>query len=186
MTMLTRREQAFLREVARLAVESAARGAPPPDPATLAAGRDLELDGPLAEPRGVFVTLTAGGALRGCIGSLAPARPLAEAVAWAARSAAAGDPRFDPVTPAETGALALEISVLSPLETVPNADAIDVGRHGVLLQKGSRQAVFLPQVATEQGWDRETMLAHLALKAGLPPDGWQEGAVFKVFTAHVF
>ncbi|HPF71028.1 MAG TPA: AmmeMemoRadiSam system protein A [Candidatus Krumholzibacteria bacterium] len=181
-----RRERAFLRDLARLAVEAAARGAPPPEPAAEAEARGLALEGVLAEPCGVFVTLTRGGALRGCIGTIVGVRPLAEAVVWSGRAAACEDPRFPPVGPGELASLELEISVLSPLATVADADAIEVGRHGVLLQKGSRQAVFLPQVAPEQGWDRETMLAHLCLKAGLPPDAWQEGTVFKVFTALVF
>jgi AMMECR1 domain-containing protein len=55
-----------------------------------------------------------------------------------------------------------------------------------VLSKGRHRAVFLPQVAVEQGWDRDTMLDHLARKAGLPTDGWREGATFEVFTAQVF
>ena len=56
----------------------------------------------------------------------------------------------------------------------------------MVLEKAGRKAVFLPQVAPEQGWDLATTLGHLALKAGLPPNGWQEGARFKVFEAEVF
>jgi AMMECR1 domain-containing protein len=63
---------------------------------------------------------------------------------------------------------------------------IDVGTHGVILEKNGHRALFLPQVAVEQGWDRETMLDHLARKAGLPTDGWRSGAEFQVFTAQVF
>ncbi|MFN2369822.1 MAG: AmmeMemoRadiSam system protein A, partial [Candidatus Krumholzibacteriia bacterium] len=169
-----------------LAVAAAARGQEPPSIRARAAARGLRLEGALAEPRGVFVTLSRGGQLRGCIGSLTGRLPLAEAVAASARNAAVGDPRFPPVAPAELDQLELEISVLSPLRTVAGPDGIEVGRHGVLLEKDGRQAVFLPQVAPEQGWDRDTMLAHLARKAGLPADGWRREAVFRVFTADVF
>jgi AmmeMemoRadiSam system protein A len=180
------RGRAFLRELARLAVAAAARGEEPPSARARAAARGLRLEGALAEPRGVFVTLHDGGELRGCIGSIVGRQPLAEAVLASARGAAAGDPRFLPVAPAELDRLELEISVLSPLRTVAGPGDIEVGRHGVLLQKDGRQAVFLPQVAPEQGWDRDTMLDHLARKAGLPPDGWRRGAAFAVFTADVF
>lgn len=172
------RERELLRELARRAVAAAARGEdPPPLP---------PLTGVLAEPRGVFVTLTRGGALRGCIGSLVGRLPLAAAVRESGRNAAVNDPRFRPVRPAELAGLDLEVSVLSPLVEVDGPGAIEVGRHGVLLDCGGRQAVFLPQVATEQGWDRDTMLSQLALKAGLAADAWRRGAGFRVFTADVF
>ncbi|MBC7223089.1 MAG: AMMECR1 family protein, partial [Anaerolineae bacterium] len=81
----------------------------------------------------------------------------------------------------------IEISVLSPLQEVPGPEAIRLGEHGVVLVHGSHQAVYLPQVALEEGWDRETMLRHLAQKAGLPPEAWQDSeARFYVFTAQVF
>ena len=76
--------------------------------------------------------------------------------------------------------------MLSPARPVAGPQAIEVGVHGVILEKGSHRALFLPQVATEQGWDRRTMLDHLAQKAGLPADGWRRGASFEVFTAQVF
>ncbi len=179
-------ERAFLRELARLAVAAAARDEPPPDAGRLAAAAGFEPGGILAEPRGVFVTLTRRGALRGCIGSIVARRPLAEAVLESGRNAAVHDPRFGPVTPAELDGIELEVSVLSPLEPVAGPEAVEVGRHGVLLSKGPLQAVFLPQVAPEQGWDRDTLLTQLALKAGLPPDGWRRGARLEVFTADVF
>jgi uncharacterized protein (TIGR00296 family) len=82
--------------------------------------------------------------------------------------------------------LHLEISALTPLRSVSGPADIEIGRHGILLHKGAAQAVFLPQVAVEQGWDRDTTLTHLALKAGLPADGWRQGARFQVFEADVF
>jgi AmmeMemoRadiSam system protein A len=136
--------------------------------------------------RGVFVTLRKHGELRGCIGSIVGRRPLLEAVVESGGNAAVRDSRFPPVRPAELAGLELEVSVLTPLRTVPGPEAVEPGRHGVLLESGGRSAVFLPQVATEQGWDRETLLTHLALKAGLPPDAWRHGASLQVFAAEVF
>ncbi|MBM4129773.1 AmmeMemoRadiSam system protein A [bacterium] len=183
---LTDAERACLREVAAAAVAAAARGEPPPDPAAIARERGLAGSPRLRERRGAFVTLHAGSRLRGCIGTLEPRLALLEAVAANARAAAIDDPRFAPVTPDESSKLALEISALTPLREVAGPEAIVLGRHGILLGKSGRQAVFLPQVAFEQGWDLPTTLAHLCRKAGLPPDAWREGARLRVFEADVF
>ncbi|MDO8945336.1 MAG: AmmeMemoRadiSam system protein A, partial [Desulfobacterales bacterium] len=138
------------------------------------------------EPRGVFVTLKKRGNLRGCIGRMTPDRPLAALVGAMALQAAFEDPRFSPVTMKELPDLEIEISVLTPMQPVSGPGAIVVGRDGVLLQKGKRSAVFLPQVAPEQGWGRDEMLDHLAMKAGLPAGAWREGAQFSTFQALVF
>jgi len=138
------------------------------------------------EPRGVFVTLKKRGNLRGCIGRMEPDRPLAALVGAMALQAAFEDPRFDPVTLKELPDLEIEISVLTPMKPVPNPGAIVVGRDGVLLRKGGRSAVFLPQVAPEQGWGRDEMLDHLGMKAGLPAGAWKEGTQFSTFQALVF
>jgi AmmeMemoRadiSam system protein A len=161
-------------------------GQPPPDPESLAARRGLVPGPALTGHRGAFVTLRAAGSLRGCIGTIEGVCPLTEAVLRNARAAACEDPRFAPVSPAELDGLDLEISALTPLVPVASPDDIVVGRHGVLLSAGGRRAVFLPQVASEEGWDRTTMLRHLARKAGLPPDAWRDGAGFQVFEAEVF
>lgn len=143
--------------------------------------------GPAAmEPRGVFVTLKKRGNLRGCIGRMTPDRPLAALVSAMALQAAFEDPRFDHVTLKELPDLEIEISVLTPMKPVSGPGAIVVGRDGVLLQKGKRSAVFLPQVASEQGWGRDEMLDHLSMKAGLPAGAWREGAQFSTFQALVF
>lgn len=137
--------------------------------------------------RAVFVTLHKHGDLRGCIGTLEPREPLAEAVRSSAISAATQDPRFPPVSPDEVDDLEIEISVLSPLKKVESPDEITVGLHGVMVAQGMRRGVFLPQVAPEQGWDRDTMLSYLcAHKAGLPADAWRRGADLYVFTTQVF
>ena len=87
---------------------------------------------------------------------------------------------------AELPALSLELSVLSePVET-HDPQAIEPGRHGIILQKGGAAGLLLPQVATEYGWDRETFLDHACLKAGLPPGSWRHGARLMAFTAEVF
>jgi AmmeMemoRadiSam system protein B/AmmeMemoRadiSam system protein A len=138
------------------------------------------------EARGVFVTLKKRGNLRGCIGRMTPDRPLANLVGTMALQAAFEDPRFAPVTVKELPDIEIEISVLTPMQPVSGPESIVVGRDGVLLKKGGRSAVFLPQVAPEQGWERDEMLDHLAMKAGLPAGAWKEGAQFSTFQALVF
>jgi len=136
--------------------------------------------------RGVFVTLHQEGRLRGCIGHMVGDLPLGQAVGRMALQAAFQDPRFEPVRADELPRLEIEISVLTPARPVPGPDAVVPGRDGVVLQKDGRSAVFLPQVATEQGWDRDTLLTRLALKAGLPGDAWRDGAQLSTFRAIVF
>jgi MEMO1 family protein len=140
----------------------------------------------LRRPQGVFVTLNEDGQLRGCIGRLAGDLPLGQAVGAMALQAAFDDPRFAPLRAEELGRLSIEISALTPPAPVSGPRDIVVGRDGVVLRKGGRSAVFLPQVATEQGWDRDELLAQLCVKAGLPRDAWREGAQFSVFQAVVF
>jgi AmmeMemoRadiSam system protein B/AmmeMemoRadiSam system protein A len=141
---------------------------------------------------GAFVTLNhkgvkvgAPGRLRACMGLIEAGQPLNDAVVLAAVWASQ-DPRFPRLKAEELQRLEVEVSVLSPARRVAGPGAIEVGKHGVILEKGSHRAVFLPHVATEQGWDRQTMLEQLSRKAGLPADGWREGAYFNVFTAQVF
>lgn len=140
----------------------------------------------LYAPCGAFVTLKKGGRLRGCIGHMAPDRPLIQVVGAMALQAAFGDPRFSPVIQDELNELEIEISVLTPKRPVASATDIVVGRDGVVLQKDGHSAVFLPQVATEQGWGRDEMLDKLCLKAGLPAGSWKEEAQLHTFQAVVF
>lgn len=148
---------------------------------------ELRISAAMQRVRAAFVTLMrADGSLRGCIGEIYPTRPLHESVRRNAISAATEDPRFDPVTAAELPALHLEISALTPPVPVSSYTNIVLGKHGIVLVKNHRRAVFLPQVAPEQKWDLETTLNHLSLKAGLPADAWREGAEFLVFEAIVF
>ncbi len=184
--MLEPSERRFLLALARRSVAAAAEGKPPPAPQEVAAQLGQELTPALAQPRGAFVTLTAGRALRGCIGYIDGVAPLARAVAENAAAAASRDPRFDPVAPSEVAGLKIEISALTPLRDVAGPGDIVVGRHGVVLSKGGARAVFLPQVAVEQGWDLTAMLDQLALKARLPAGAWRQRARFQVFEAEVF
>ncbi|OQW96414.1 MAG: hypothetical protein BWK77_04780 [Verrucomicrobia bacterium A1] len=135
---------------------------------------------------GAFVTLHKHGDLRGCIGEIFPTRPLHEAVIDHALNAAFKDPRFGPLTELELSVCDLEISALSTPREIGSWKEIVLGKHGIVLHKDGRSAVFLPQVAPEQGWDVATTLTHLATKAGLSPDDWREGAKFQVFEAVVF
>jgi len=148
--------------------------------------------GNLAAHSGAFVTLNTRpahgggkGHLRGCIGTLEAREPLGDAIVRAAVSAA-HDPRFPALEARELPGVTVEVSVLSPLVAVEGWQGIELGRHGVLLTKHGRQAVFLPQVGREYGWDLATFLSQLAQKAGLEPDAWRHGTKFEVFTAQVF
>ncbi len=142
--------------------------------------------GRLAAPGAAFVTWKRGGRLRGCIGSVEARRPLAEDVEGNAVAALTRDPRFAPSPPRDLPQLTLSVSVLGPLEKVDAPEAIEVGRHGAVVEKGSRRALFLPQVAVEWGWDLSTFLGQLCLKAGLPEDAWAKGATLYRFEAEVF
>jgi uncharacterized protein len=151
-------------------------------------GTRLDLKPPnehLAELRGAFTTLHLHGRLRGCIGYIVAPHSLYRTVAETAQAAAFDDPRFSPVTAREAPELEIEISVLSVLRPI-EPEAVVVGRHGLLISKGSRRGLLLPQVPAEWGWDRETFLAQTCKKAGLPPDEWQHQANIQAFTAEVF
>ena len=141
----------------------------------------------LVRDRGAFVTLKEKGELRGCVGYIAPTKPLCQAVRDVAALAALKDSRFKPVSAAELGKLEYEISVLSPLRRVTDIKQIRIGRDGLVLWKGSAEGILLPQVPTEFGWDRKTFLEQLCVKAGLPTSAWQdEEADLFTFSALVF
>ncbi|MCX6636202.1 MAG: AmmeMemoRadiSam system protein B [Acidobacteria bacterium] len=141
----------------------------------------------LTYERGAFVTLKKKGALRGCIGYSSALKPLALTVRDVAAYAAVDDTRFAPVTPPELGELEYEISVLSPLRRILDVNEIQVGRDGLVMKKGDREGLLLPQVAPEQHWDRMKFLEQTCLKAGLAPSAWQDAdtEIF-AFTALVF
>jgi AmmeMemoRadiSam system protein A len=151
-------------------------------------GRDIPLDPPtthLSEPRGAFTTLHLHGELRGCVGYVLAVSPVYRAVADTARAAAFEDTRFHPVTLAEAPHLEIELSILSPPQPI-SPDAVEIGRHGLLISMAGRRGLLLPQVPTEHNWDRITFLEQTCRKAGLPLDAWQKGATIEAFTAEVF
>ncbi|MCX7705786.1 MAG: AmmeMemoRadiSam system protein B [bacterium] len=150
---------------------------------------ELTIDDPvLLEKRGVFVTLRKKGELRGCIGTLLPQEPLVKAVRSMAIQSATADPRFPSVSFDELKDIEIEISVLTVPVKVSGPDDIVLGRDGVIVKKGFRQGVFLPQVADETGWTKEQFLSALcAHKAGLEPDAWKKpDTELYTFQAEVF
>ena len=147
---------------------------------------DITISDATREPRAAFVTLKRNFQLRGCVGDIFPRRPLYRSVIVNAINAAVNDRRFRPVTEEECSDIAIEISALTAPKIVASPDDIRIGIDGVILNKDGKSAVFLPQVAAEQGWDASKMLTHLSLKAGLAADGWRKGASFLVFGADVF
>ena len=151
--------------------------------------------GPWAEKRGVFVTIKRfpDGELRGCIGYPLPVLPLGTAVGRAAVAAATEDPRFPPMRANELPRIILEVSVLTVPETIrgdrPEAivSAVRVGRDGLVVEGYGMSGILLPQVAPEQGWTAEELLAGTCEKAGLPSSAWRRPEVrVRRFEAEVF
>ena len=128
----------------------------------------------LDDPAAVFVTLTKGGELRGCIGTLHPDRRLADAVVWGAVSAARRDPRFRPVEAAELPAIEIEISVLGAPVPLDDPTRFRPGIDGVIVERGGRVAILLPEVANRFRWGAAEMLAAVCSKAGLHHDAWRD------------
>lgn len=178
---ISAKDRSLLVQLARKAVEAKVCGKAPPEA--------KELRGVLGERRGCFVTLTNRGRLRGCIGTFQPADPLG-AVVVEMGAAAARDPRFvmNPITPQELGNLSVQVSVLSPLTETKEPDKLQVGVHGIYIVCGGRSGCFLPEVASDMGWDAQTFLDQCcAGKAGLSPGAWrQPGAKVYLFTSEKF
>ncbi len=179
--MLSENQRAQLLRIARQSIEAAFEG------------RRLELDlgtlePELRRPSGAFVTLNErGGELRGCIGSIEPAEALAQAVFSSAVNAAFRDPRFPPLRKEELPGIHIEISVMSPIVPVADIGEIEVGRDGLIISRGPRAGLLLPQVATEYQWDRDTFLRQTCIKAGLPGDAWRSpDCRIEKFSAEVF
>jgi MEMO1 family protein len=136
--------------------------------------------------QGAFVTLKKNGELRGCIGQMSSDYELGKTVGAMAAYAAFKDSRFQPVQESELSQIEIEISILSPMKPITSSEEIVIGRDGVLMTKGSTSAVFLPQVAVENNWNRNEMLDNLCLKAGVSRGCWKREAEFKIFQADVF
>jgi hypothetical protein len=149
--------------------------------------REYPLTENLKQRCGVFVTLKKDGQLRGCIGSLVGEVPLYQGVMKNALNAALRDPRFPPVEKSEFEDLEVEISVMTPLQRIEDYKKIRLGTDGVIIRKGYQQAVYLPQVASETGWNLDQFLASLCRKAGLPLREYRSGDMdFYIFQALVF
>lgn len=180
--MLSDEARRTLLDIARRTVEAVVRGERPPK---------LDVHDPeLQEYRGAFVTLRTDGQLRGCLGRFVAKKPLCQVVNEMAASAATEDPRFvgNRVRPDELDRLDIEISVLSPLEKTDNVlEEMELGKHGIYIKRGFSSGCFLPQVATETGWEKEEFLRNCcAGKAGLAADAWKDPStdVF-LFTAEI-
>ncbi len=159
-------QKKFLLDLARASIESKLES------------RSLEIEKPDDElyelKLGAFVTLHKFGQLRGCIGQVIPQMSLFDTIIEMAKAAAFGDPRFQNVQADEVDNIDIEISILSELVRVNDIDEIKVGRDGLLIRKGMYSGLLLPQVATEQNWDKHTFLDHTCMKAGLTPGSWQD------------
>ncbi len=164
-SFLTAEERKLLLKAAREAIEAGLQGSRP------ARGGG---QGGLAECHGAFVTLTRDGRLRGCIGFVFAERPLLDTVREAAQAAAFHDPRFPPLRASELPEIRLELSVLSEPTTVSGLEEIQVGRHGLIVRRGSRSGLLLPQVATERDWSALQFLDALARKTGVNYGAYRE------------
>ncbi len=178
MSALSATDRAALLGIARGAVLSRLGIAPAPA---------LPTSGPLAEPRGAFVTVHVAGDLRGCIGSLRPSGTLAETVSRMAVAAASEDPRFLPVRADEIAELQVAVSVLAPPYRLDDRRSVKVGTHGLIVRRDWHRGALLPKVAVEHGWDADAFLKHACLKAGLPANAWEEPETeVEVFEAEEF
>ncbi|WP_342304259.1 TIGR00296 family protein [Methanolobus sp. ZRKC5] len=154
-------------------------------------GSEIQLPEIFNEVRGVFVTLTVNGDLRGCIGHPYADSPLRYAITDSALSAALRDPRFPPVHVSEMSSIVVEVTILTrpELVDVPPKDlpsSIKIGKHGLIVKSGYRQGLLLPQVAPENDFDEIEFLNHTCMKAGLPHDAWVTGAEVYSFEGQIF
>lgn len=174
--MIATADRKRLLDLARRAVIARVRREPaPPIPA--------DLNVPAS---GVFVTIHHRGELRGCLGTLDPREPVAEAVARLGGEVSHRDYRFEPLRVEELNDVAIDVSVLTEPTLITDPAEIVIGRDGLIVEQGRQKGLLLPQVAPEHGFDRETFLSHTCLKAGLPADAWRHGATVYRFEAEVF
>jgi AmmeMemoRadiSam system protein A len=178
MSSLAEREKQLLLQIARSALALGVANKPPL--------RDAPSEVFLQQPAGAFVTLHRRGRLRGCVGQLPGRDSLAAVVAHCACAAALDDSRFEPVTGAELSEIDIEVSVLSPPEDA-KLEAIEPGKHGLLVSRGMQRGVLLPQVASQFKWGAQRFLEETCVKAGLDRDAWKDpGTRVQAFTAEVF
>ncbi|HNB52346.1 MAG TPA: AmmeMemoRadiSam system protein A [Anaerolineales bacterium] len=165
-TMIAHTERQFLLTLARHALVMYLESGQMPH---------VQTDNPaLLEPRAVFVTLRvrANGDLRGCRGETQARHPLIESVALMSVASATDDPRFSSVRAEEVPGLHIEINALTPLAPI-RPEAVEIGRHGLMIARGAYAGLLLPEVATRYGWDAETFLKAVCRKAGLRDNAWK-------------
>ncbi len=150
--------------------------------------RDLELnESVFKEKFGAFVTLHIKGGLRGCIGYIVGIKEITETIIDMSKASAFDDPRFASLKKEEFEKIDIEVSILSPIEDVKNVSDIVIGRDGLIIKKGYKSGLLLPQVAVEQKWNLEEFLFNTCLKAGLSPQSWKEkDTKIEKFSAQVF
>jgi AmmeMemoRadiSam system protein A len=177
--MINSEEKQYLLRLARQVIEALAAGD--------SFAEDDFTSANLDEYCGAFVTIHQHGELRGCIGYVEGTRPLKQAVREMAAAAAFEDPRFPQVTKEDVPDLDIEISVLSPIKEINSVDEIEVGKHGLIVKNGLHKGLLLPQVATEQDWNRQQFLEFTCIKAGLHSDAWNDPQTkIQTFTAEIF
>ncbi len=171
-------ERRILKELAKSSIERVLFGKE---------GKHLNVPESLKEKMGAFVCLKTQGELKGCIGYIRGQLPLDETIRQMAVEAAFHDPRFMPLNESEWHDTDIEISVLTPMTKISDVNEIKVGVHGVYIEKGFSSGLLLPQVATENGWDRDTFLEYTCMKAGLPKNAWKsKDTDIYIFSADVF
>ena len=138
---------------------------------------NYEITENLKQKARVFVTLKRDDNLRGCIGHLESRMPIYQAVIANTYNAALRDPRFLSVKPDEVSELNIEISVNSPPRLVKDLEDIEVGKHGLIMEKKPKKGILLPQVPVEQGWNRRQFLSGICRKARLPDGSWKDPEV---------
>jgi len=156
--------------------------------------KETEAPASFAQRSGVFVTIKRypSKELRGCIGYPEPVLPLKEALVKSAQAATL-DPRFPPLDREELTHVTVEVTVLTPPQLISvekrrdYPTQVEIGRHGLIVERGLYKGLLLPQVAVEQGWDASELLSHTCMKACLMPDSWllEETAVYR-FEGQIF
>jgi len=153
-----------------------------------------DLKGFFIEKHGAFVTIHTHPIhdLRGCIGIPLPIMPLKDAIAEGAKSAT-HDPRFPPIDTKELDKIIIEVTILSKPEKISvqrpqdYLSKIEIGRDGLIVERGLYKGLLLPQVSVEQGWNKEEFLSHTCMKAGLMPDAWfDKSTMIYRFSGQVF
>ncbi len=176
--MISKEEQKKILAYARELLRARLTGGPVPG---------LELQNEiLEEKRGIFVTLKRGGSLRGCIGQIVGAEPLKKSIGRMTLAAAFEDPRFPPLALGELKDLKMHVSFLTAPAPIKSFRDIRTGTDGIIVTHGWKKGVYLPEVATETGWDARTFFESCALeKAGLTEQEL-ENASIEVFQTEGF